>query len=312
MVSVARNLSATEERREDQRCLFRRGTKARTPKKCSGFERLWKWFLQLENKDQSCMYQRDYWNECHSPEKLLGSNRCEAGFCNSETKHDIGRTQDQSCLFRRAVPLSPCRRQVGEDAQLLIILDLCTGWTWVVSVTPWVGLSAGLNTEAREINPLLLAEIKLRSSGSPVCSQTLHWLSYPKYVDWTTGHNPEKFVCSRPGKGAPCSSEAKHDRTAPRPKLFASKRRLNERRHSSVKSLVRVPVNMASATWKLNTTEKRRQNQSWLLLRGDYRSKDHNPEELSWVRPTVKIVSVAEKIRIENGATNRCLFRRGA
>jgi hypothetical protein len=58
---------------------------------------------------------------------------------------------------------------------------------WVVSVTPlprfttgthwtgfWVGLRAGLDKEVRGKNPSPMS-----NSGRPVCSQTLHWLSYP-------------------------------------------------------------------------------------------------------------------------------------
>jgi hypothetical protein len=43
----------------------------------------------------------------------------------------------------------------------------------------WVDLRAGLDTEATGKNPLTLPRIEPRSSGRPVRSQTLYWLSYP-------------------------------------------------------------------------------------------------------------------------------------
>jgi hypothetical protein len=46
----------------------------------------------------------------------------------------------------------------------------------------WVGLRAGLDTEARReiISPL--SGIEPRSPGLPTRSQTLYWLSYPAYL----------------------------------------------------------------------------------------------------------------------------------
>jgi hypothetical protein len=47
-VPVARKLSTTEERRQDQSCLFRGGdwrTKITTSKICPGFQSQWRWFL---------------------------------------------------------------------------------------------------------------------------------------------------------------------------------------------------------------------------------------------------------------------------
>jgi hypothetical protein len=62
-------LSTTEERRQDQSCLFRTG---------------------------------NYRNNGHSQprETVLSSIRSEGGFCRSETKHDRWTAPIQSCLFR--------------------------------------------------------------------------------------------------------------------------------------------------------------------------------------------------------------------
>jgi hypothetical protein len=43
----------------------------------------------------------------------------------------------------------------------------------------WVGLRAGLDTKTRGRILLSLPGTEPRSSGRLVCSQTLHWLSYP-------------------------------------------------------------------------------------------------------------------------------------
>jgi hypothetical protein len=90
-------------------------------------------------------------------------------------KHNISNSNKN-----KAVPLLPCRRQGGDEVQVVLILDLGTKCERVVSVTSrslftpgthctggWVGPRAGVDTEARGSNP-----------GRPVCSQTLYWMSY--------------------------------------------------------------------------------------------------------------------------------------
>jgi hypothetical protein len=46
---------------------------------------------------------------------------------------------------------------------------------------------------------------------------------------------------------------------------------------------VRVPVRVVSVARKLRTIEERRQDQSCLFRREDYRNKSHNSAKLSWV-----------------------------
>jgi hypothetical protein len=48
----------------------------------------------------------------------------------------------------------------------------------------WVGLRAGLDTEAR--GKILLPGIETRSPDRPVRSQTLYWLSYPTLILYLT------------------------------------------------------------------------------------------------------------------------------
>jgi hypothetical protein len=50
---------------------------------------------------------------------------------------------------------------------------------WTHWTGGWVGLSAGLDTEA---SGKLLCLCRRSSPDRPVCSQTLHWLSYPQYI----------------------------------------------------------------------------------------------------------------------------------
>jgi hypothetical protein len=61
-------------------------------------------------------------------------------------------------------------------------------------------------------------------------------------------------------------------------------------------SWVRIPTKMFYVRRKLNTMEKRLQDQSYFFRRGYYGSKDHNSENLSWVRVSVNMVSVALKL----------------
>jgi hypothetical protein len=51
-------------------------------------------------------------------------------------------------------------------------------------------------------------------------------------------------------------------------------------------------MKMVSVVRKLSTIEERRQDQSYLFLRGDYRNKGHNPEKLSWVRFPVNMLDL--------------------
>jgi hypothetical protein len=89
----------------------------------------------------------------------------------------------------KGVPWLPSR-QWREEVQLLLILNLCTRWGWVVSIMPrlrftpvnwpssthWIGSWVGLDTEARR---KILCFCWGSNPSLPVCSQTLHWLSYP-------------------------------------------------------------------------------------------------------------------------------------
>jgi hypothetical protein len=77
----------------------------------------------------------------------------------------------------------------------------------------------------------------------------------------------KSVLSSFPGEGVSCSSETKHDRrTAPRRKLFVSKRRLQKQRPEPRKLyLVRLPTKMISVVRKLSTIEERRQVQSYLF-----------------------------------------------
>jgi hypothetical protein len=76
------------------------------------------------------------------------------------------------------------------------------------------------------------------------------------------------------------SLERKHDRkTVPRPKLFASARILQEQRPQPRKTVLgSSPGEDVFCSSKLNKIEKRRQEQSYMLRRGDYRNKGNNPE----------------------------------
>jgi hypothetical protein len=80
--------------------------------------------------------------------------------------------------------------------KLLLILDLCTRWRWVVSIMPWPHFTpgrkdppvptgqeagwasrAGQDTEATE---KILSLCWGSNHGSPVWNLTLYWLSYPR------------------------------------------------------------------------------------------------------------------------------------
>jgi hypothetical protein len=99
---------------------------------------------------------------------------------------------------QKNVPLLVMQALRGREVQLLLILDLdtrkgsvqrhalaafcpreatpCTQWTVF-----WMGLRAGLDTEARG---KILCLCQGSNPSRPVCSQTLYWLSYPTSQKW--------------------------------------------------------------------------------------------------------------------------------
>jgi hypothetical protein len=68
----------------------------------------------------------------------------------------------------------------------------------------------------------------------------------------------KSVLSSSPSEGGSCTSEIKHDRrTAPRPKLFVSKRRLQEQRPQPQKSVLgSSPGENVFVAWKLSTIEE--------------------------------------------------------
>jgi hypothetical protein len=140
-----------------------------------------------------------------------------------------------------------------------------------------------------------------------------------------------------PGEGGSCSSETKHNRrTAPRPKLFVSERRLQKQRHQTRKivlgsspgedgfySLETKHDKRTAPGPKLFVSARRLQEQRpqsqktvpgpieggfkpkhnrrtaprpKLFRRGDNRKKGYNPEKLPWIRIPVKMVAVVQKL----------------
>jgi hypothetical protein len=115
--------------------------------------------------------------------------------CEISSSHG-GEYEVQICLLGCKVKQSrytPWRRLRGEDVYLLLILDLCTRWGWVVSVTPrsrftpeertpithctggWVGPRASLDTEARG---KILCPCRGSNLDSPVAQKNLKNLMF--------------------------------------------------------------------------------------------------------------------------------------
>jgi hypothetical protein len=71
---------------------------------------------------------------------------------------------------------------------------------------------------------------------------------------------------------------------------------------------VRVPVRAVPVVRKLSKIEERRQDQSCLRRRGDYRDEGQNHENLSWVRLPVKLVHVPRKLSTTEKTPRTKLF----
>jgi hypothetical protein len=107
---------------------------------------------------------------------------------------------------------------------------------------------------------------------------------------WECQNSEISVLSSIPGEGVSCSSENKRDRrTAPRPKLLVSRRRLQKQtlQHRKL-SWVRVVTRKFHVAPKLSTREERRQGKLCSFRRGDQGTKVTNPK-LCWVRVSVKI-----------------------
>jgi hypothetical protein len=111
-------------------------------------------------------------------------------------------------------------------------------------------------------------------------------------ITWEGQCSGKYVLSSILDEGGSSDSETKHDRrTAPRSKLFVSKRRLNKRRIQPRKSVLSsIPNEDCFVVRKLSTTEEWSQDKSCLFQRGDYRNKGHDTEKLSWVRFLTKTV----------------------
>jgi hypothetical protein len=102
--------------------------------------------------------------------------------------------------------------------------------------------------------------------------QIWHSYSLRLGVDFRKVRTPESVLSSNPGECGSCSSETKHNRrTASRPKLFVSKRRLQVQWPESLNCRESSPGEVGYVAWKLITIEKRRKEQSCLFWQGDYR-----------------------------------------
>jgi hypothetical protein len=105
-------------------------------------------------------------------------------------------------------------------------------------------------------------------------------------ISWEQGEVLEgsqlgkRFLISIPGEGGSCRSETKQDRrTAPRPNLFISPRRLQEQRLQPRKSVLgSSPSDNAFVARKLSTIEEWRRDKNYLYRQRDYRNKGNKPK----------------------------------
>jgi hypothetical protein len=63
--------------------------------------------------------------------------------------------------------------------------------------------------------------------------------------------------------------------------FLETRKRIQKRGNSENLSLIRVPMNIVSVARKLSTIEERRQDQSCLFRKGDYRNKGRKPRNCS-------------------------------
>jgi hypothetical protein len=115
----------------------------------------------------------------------------------------------------------------------------------------------------------------------PICTKLGMFIPWDQEVILEMSKLRRIVLSSSPGEGGSCSSETKHDRrTAPKPKLFASKRRLQKERPQPRKTVLGSSASEdGSVSRKLISIEERRQGQSYLFRWGDYRNRDHNHEK---------------------------------
>jgi hypothetical protein len=108
----------------------------------------------------------------------------------------------------------------------------------------------------------------------------------------------KSVLSSSPFESGSCSSETKHDgRTAPRPKLIVSKRKLRKQIPEPRKTVLwPSPGEDIFVARKLSTIEEQGQDQSCLFRRRDYRKKDHNFQKVYWVLASVKVDSLARRL----------------
>jgi hypothetical protein len=74
--------------------------------------------------------------------------------------------------------------------------------------------------------------------------------------------------------------------------------------NSKIPSLVRVPVKIPLAR-KLGTIEEQGQDQSCVFRQSNYMKKGHNIEKVSWVLPSVKVLSLTGQLSLIQAAVQR-------
>jgi hypothetical protein len=109
----------------------------------------------------------------------------------------------------------------------------------------------------------------------------------------------KSILISRPSEGRSGSSETNHDRgTAPKPKLIASKRRLQKQGHNSEKTaLGSIPGEDGFCSYETKYDTRMAPRQSCFFRLGYYRNEGHNSETPTWFPVPVNTFSVAWKLR---------------
>jgi hypothetical protein len=147
MVYVARKLSTTEERCQDQICFFRRGhyrNKGQYTEKLSWVQFPVKMVfvarklsvIQERRQDQSCCFSAKIaGTKARTLKTVLGSSPDEDGFCSLETKHKR-RTMRRQNLFVSARRLQELRSQTRKLSWVRVQMKMVSAG-WKLSTTEW-------------------------------------------------------------------------------------------------------------------------------------------------------------------------------
>jgi hypothetical protein len=130
----------------------------------------------------------------------------------------------------------------------------------------------------------------------PICTKLGMLIPWDQEENTGRSKLRKSVLSSSPVEGNSCSSETKHNRkTAPRPKLFASKSRLQKQRPQPRQTFLgSSPGEDGFCSWVTTHDRRTTSRPKLFVLAERLQQKRPQPRKMSWVLTSVKVVTEAK------------------